>query len=183
MGRVKMARELSTTQIIAVKEDVRKRLLDYAVKETGKKREEFLVRDIMASNDLGLDSEKWDNELAGGLTTVAWTKDWSKELPKNKFVAFYGFVNHTDDPQVIGTKFKVGANGQTTREVVMHGRMNREEIPKCFFEPVLYKGTETIYVEHYNQSGSTITEGSELLEFLALVAEPYGDMISKSLPH
>lgn len=183
MGRVKMARELSTTQIIAVKEEVVRKLLAYAVKETGKKESEFCVRDAMASNDLGLDSEKWDNELAGGLTSVTWTKDWSKELPKNKFIAFYGFVNHTEDIQVIGTKFKVGANGQTTREVVMHGRMKMEDSPKCFFEPVIYKGQETIYVEHYNQSGSTIAEGDELLEFLALVAEPWGDMISKPLPH
>lgn len=181
MARIRVARELSTTQLIALKEDVKRRLLAYAAKETGKSPDEFVVRDILAGIDLGFGSEKWDNESS--LTSVTWTNDWSKELPKTKFVAFYGFINHTDDPLVIGTKFKVGSTGQTVRDIVMHGRMRREDNPKCFFEPVLYKGQETIYVEHYNESGSAITAGSELLEFIALVAEPYGAQISKPLPH
>lgn len=181
MARIKCARELSTTQLIAIKEDVKKRLLDFAVKETGRKREEFCVRDVLALTDLGLDSEIWDNEASGGLTATTWTEDWKKELPKNKFIAFYGFVNHTDDPQVIGTKFKEGGEGATTRDIVMFGRMNMEDNPKCFFEPIIYKGGETIYIEHYSKT--TIVEAAELLEFIALVADPYGEVISKKLPY
>lgn len=181
MGRTKLVRELSTTQILALKEEVKERLIAYAAKETGKDPSEFCVRDVMALTDLGLDSEIWDNEDSGGLTATTWTQDWEKELPKTKFVAFYGFVNHTDDPQVIGTKFKVGADGATVRDIIMHGRMHAEDVAKCFFEPVLYKGTETIYVEHYSKT--TIAEAAELLEFLALVAEPWGANISKKLPH
>jgi hypothetical protein len=175
------ARELSTTQIIAIRDDVKRKLLAFAVQETGKAESDFVVRDAMAYQDFGLGSEKWDNESS--LTSVTWTKDWSKELPKTKFVAFYGVVNHSDDPHVIGTKYKVGTNGQTTRDVIMHGRMRAEDVVKCFHEPVLYKGGETIYVEHYNESASALSAGSELIELLALVAEPYGEVISAKLPY
>lgn len=181
MARIKVARELSTTQIIAIKDEVKRKLIDFATKETGKSASEFCVRDGMAHQDFGLGTEKWDNEST--LTHGAWTKDWSKELPKTKFVAFYGVVNHSDNPQVIGTKFKVGSNGQTTRDVVMYGRMYVEDVPKCFFAPIIYKGGETIYVEHYNQSGSDLSAGDELLELLVLVAEPYGEVISEPLPY
>jgi hypothetical protein len=173
------ARELSTTQIISIRDDVKKRLLDFAIKETGKTVNEFVIRDALPKTDFGLGTEEWDNESA--LTANTWTNDWSIELPKTKFVAFYGFVNNSDNPQVIGTKFKEGATGQTTRDVVMHGRMRAEDVPKCYFEPIIYKGGETVYIEHY--SVSNLSAGDEKLEFLALVAEPYGAVISRKLPY
>jgi len=181
MARIMTARELSTTQIISIRDEVKRKLIAFATRETGKSAKEFCVRDAMAKQDFGLNTEKWDNEST--LTAGAWTKDWSKELPKTKFVAFYGFVNHSDNPQVIGTKFKVGANGQTVRDIVMHGRMRAEDVVKCFFNPIIYKGGETIYIEHYNQSSSDLSAGAEELEFLALVAEPYGEVISEPLPY
>ena len=181
MARIMTARELSTAQIVAIRDEVKRKLISFAVRETGKSAAEFYVRDGMAGLDFGFGSEKWDNESA--LAATAWTKDWSKELPKTKFAAFYGFVNHTADPLVIGTKFKVGATGQTTRDIVMHGRMRAEDVVKCLYEPVIYKGGETIYVEHYSESGASIAAGGELLEFLCLVAEPYGEVVSKALPY
>ena len=181
MARVMTARELSTAQIIAIRDDVKAKLLAFVVKETGKAAKDICIRDAMAYTDFGLGSEKWDNESS--LTSVTWTKDWSKELPKTKYVAFYGIVNHTDDMQVIGTKFKVGASGKTVREIVMYGRMKAEEVQKAYFDSVIYKGGETVYIEHYNQSGADIAAGGELIEFLALVAEPYGENISGPLPY
>ena len=181
MARVMTARELSTAQIVAIREEVKRKLVAYAAKETGKRTEEFAVRDAMAKTDFGLGTEKWDNEST--LITVAWTKDWSKELPKSKFVAFYGIVEHTDDMQVIGVRYKVGTAGKTTREVVMFGRMKAEDVLKAFHEPVIYKGGEVIYVEYYNQSGANIAAGGELIELLALVAEPWGETISGKLPY
>lgn len=176
MGRILTARELSTAQIISIRGDVRSQLLAFAVKETGKDPSEFVVRDIMAYQDLSFASEKWCNQTA--LVTVAWTKDFTKELPKTKFMAFYGLISHTDNPYIIGTKYKVGVNGQTTRDVIMHGRMRAEEVVKCYHDALLYKGGETIYVEHYNENSSNITQYAEALEIMGLVAEPYGEVIS-----
>lgn len=178
MARIKTARELSTSQLIQTLDLVRAQLIDFATKETGKAASEFVVRDAMAYQDFSFTTEKWDNQTA--LTTVAWTKDWSKELPKTKFVAFYGVGNHNDSPTIIGTKFKVGTNGQTTRDVVMHGKMLLEEVVKAYFAPILYKGTETIYVEHYTKSASNVTIHTEEIELFCLVAEPYGEVISKA---
>jgi len=179
MARIMTARELSTTQIVSIRDDVKARLLAFAIKETGKSASEFVIRDALAKTDFGLGTEEWDNESS--LTANTWTEDWSKELPKTKFVAFYGFVNNSDNPQIIGTKFKEGSSGQTTRDVVMHGRMQVEDVPKCYFEPIIYKGGETIYIEHY--SVSSLSAGDEELEFVALVAEPYGEIISRKLPY
>jgi len=181
MARVMTARELSTAQIVSIRDDVKAKLLAFAVKETGKAAKDICIRDAMAKTDFGLGSEKWDNESS--LTSVTWTKDWTKELPKTKYVAFYGIINHTDDMQVIGTKYAVGANGKTVRDIIMYGRMKAEEVQKAYHEAVIYKGGETIYIMHYNQSGSTITAGNELIELLALVAEPYGENISGRLPY
>lgn len=153
-------------------------MIAFATKETGKAASEFVIRDGMALQDFSFASEKWCNQTAQ--VAVTWTKDWSKELPKTKFVAFYGIGNNDDDPTIIGTKFKVGTNGQTTRDVVMHGKMMLEEVLKAYFEPILYKGTETIYVEHYTKSASTIAQYAEEIELFCLVAEPYGEVISKA---
>jgi hypothetical protein len=182
LGRIRTSAEITTGELLGLKTSLANTLKAELAKEIGRKPEEIVVRDVMASNDLGLDSELWDNELAAGIATVTWTKDWSKELPKNKMVAFYGIVNHTDNPTFVGYKFKVGANGQTTREVIMAGRGKAEDENKVLFDPIKYKPGETIYVEVYQASGSTVAEGAELVEYLALVAEPYGEMISEALP-
>ena len=178
MARIRTTREITSLELMSLKTTLASKLRADLAKSMNKPITSIYVRDIMADVDLGLDSEKWDNELAGGLPTVAWTKDWTKELPKNKKIAFYGIINHTDDPQVIGVKFKTGSDGNTVKDIVMFGRVGREEVPAAFFEAVEYEPSETIYVELYNQSGSTIAEGAELLEYLGLVAEKYGDNIS-----
>lgn len=182
MGRIRTGDEMTTAELMRLKNSLATSLRNELAKELGRSPSEIVVRDVMAETDLGLDSELWDNELAAGIATVTWTKDWSKAVPKNKMVAFYGFVNHTDDPTFIGVRFKSGSAGQTTKDTIMFGRMKAEEQVKCFFDPVKYLPNETIYVEVYQASGSTVTEGSELFEYLALVAEPYGEVISAPLP-
>lgn len=181
MARILTARELSTVQMVSIRDAAKEKLLDYAVRESGKARKDFCVRDAMPLTDFGLGTELWDNNAT--LVAGTWSNDWSKQLPKTKYVAFYGIVNRSTDPQVIGTKFKVGQSGQTTRDVVMHGRMLAEDTPKCFFETIIYKGDEWIYIEHYNGSTSNLNAGDELIELQALVAELYGDMISGPLPY
>ena len=176
LARVLMARELSTAQIISMRDNIKQKLLNFAVKESGKNASELLIRDAMPLTDFDFNSEKWCNQTTQVLST--WTRDWSKELPKTKFIAFYGVVNHTDDPTIIGSKFKVGASGQTVRDVVMHGKMRAEEVVKCYFDPILYKGQETIYVEHYTIAAGGVAQYAEEIELLAFVCEPYGAVIS-----
>lgn len=174
MGRVMVARELSTSQLISMRDDVKAKLLAFAVKETGKNASEFVIRDVLPSTDLGFNSEKWCNQAAHTLST--WAVDFYKELPKTKFVAFYGAVNLSDTPYIILVKFQIGANGQTVKDIISLSRMRAEEAVKCYFEPILYKGAETIYVSMYTDT--TIAQYGEALELLALVAEPYGEVIS-----
>jgi len=183
MARIRTMSEITEKEVLSLKASLATQLKNELANEIGRKPSEIVVRDVMALTDLGLDSELWDNELAGGIPTATWTKDWDKAVPKNKKIAFYGLVNHTDDPTFIGFRFKTGAAGQTSKEVVMCGRMHREDQPKCFFDPVKYKPNEHIYIEVYQASGSTVAEGAELIEYLALIAEPYGEVISSPLPN
>lgn len=174
MGRILVPRELSTTQLISLREEVGKKLIEFAVKETGKNASEFVIRDALPKTDFGFNSEKWCNQTA--ITGSTYTKDWTKELPKTKFIAFYGVVNLADTPYIVIVNFKVGANGQTVRDVISISRIRAEDSVKGYFNPVLYKGGETIYVELYTEE--TIAQYGEALELMALVAEPYGEVIS-----
>lgn len=178
MARVLVARELSTSQIIALRDDIKARLLAFAMQETGKTATELLVRDAMPYEDFTFNSNKWCNQTAQ--VNVTWTKDWSKELPKTKFASFYGFLNHADVAYILGTKYKIGSSGQSTKDIVMHGKMRAEEVAKCYHEAVMYKGADTIYVEHYQASGGALAQYGEELELLCFVCEPYGAEISKS---
>jgi len=174
MGRVLMARELSTSQLISMRDSIKAQLLAYAVKESGKNASEFIVRDALPLTDFGFTTEAWVNQAVQTVST--WTKDWSKELPKSKFVMFYGAINHSDAPTIILAKFAVGANGQTVKDIVDLGRMKAEDVVKCYFEPIMYKGGDTIHVSLYPDT--TIAIRTEPLQWLVFVAEPYGEVIS-----
>ena len=180
MARILTARELSTSQLIAVREDVQTKLVNVASRETGRKASDFVIRDSMPLTDFGFATEKWSNQTAQ--VDGVWTKDWTKTLPKNTFVAFYGFADNANNPLIIGCKFKVGASGSTVRDVAMFSRMRVEEAVKCYIEPVIYKGDETIYIELYQNSGAVLAQYGEELEIFAFVCEPLGAIISGAPP-
>jgi len=194
MARIMTARELSTAQIVAIRDEVKRKLIAYAVKETGKSADEFYVRDAMALQDFGLGSEKWDNEST--LTTVAWTKDWSKELPKTQFVAFYGVDYPVGDAtpaawKYMGVSYRLGVNGATTLKQLHLQKCQRTGVTegatatdveaqiksaRGYHRPVYYKGTDTIYVSLV--ANAAVTALYEKTQLLGLIAEPYGAVIS-----
>lgn len=176
MARILAARELSTAQLISMRDEVVNKLLRFASTETGKAQSEFIVRDIMPKTDLGFNSEAWLNQTE--LVDATWTKDFTKELPKNSFVCFYGIVKEAESPAIIGTKFKLGAGGATTIDIVMHTRIAVEDIPKGYFSPILYKGGDTIYVEHYQKTGGNLSQYGEAFELMGFIAEPVGVNVS-----
>jgi len=172
--------EVSPEQMKAVIDAVKTKLMGYGVKYAKKDAEELCVRALMPATDLGLNTEAWDNEST--LTANTWSEDWSHELSEDECVVFIGVANRTDNPQVVGTKFKVGSSGNTTRDVQMYEELYVMDEPRGLFkEPIVYVGKETIYIEHYSKT--TITAGQELLELIGYIVKPYGNEISAKLPY
>lgn len=186
--------EMSKADLRALRLEIANNLLEMASRETHRPRSEFVVRDAFPKDDFGFNGCEWENQTAISAADT-WTKDWTKELPKNKFVAFYGFIYHAahtlpgagaaEGYPYLGLSYKLGATGATTREQVHLQQAYREYIlaggsvkfPVGYHKPVYYKGAETIYISLI--ANATVSQYAEDLELLTMVCEPYGEVISR----
>jgi hypothetical protein len=187
--------DMTVAEIKALREEVKRNLVALAAKETGKAASEFVVRDIFPKDDFGFNGVEWQNQTAIS-TADTWTMDWSKELPKTKFVAFYGVNYPVGDAtpaawKYMGVSYRLGANGATTLKQVHLQKCQRYgategataadveaqiKSARGYHRPVYYKGTDTIYVSLI--ANTTVTQYYEKLQLLGLLAEPYGAVIS-----
>jgi len=180
--------ELTLADIKALRDETKTKLLDLYVKETGKARESAVVRDIFPKDDLSFNGVEWQNQTAISAADT-WTEDWSKELPKTKFIGFYGidYKKAASTPaawKYMGVRYAVGSSGASTRKQIHIQKALKENITsvgclrsaRCFHRPVLYKGTETAYVSLI--ANTTISQYYDQLELLGLCVEPYGAVIS-----
>ena len=180
--------ELTLEEIKTFRDSLKTRLLDIAVKETGKLRSELVVRDINPLDDLGFNGIEWQNQTAIGAADT-WTKDWSKELSKTKFLGFYGIDYKTCATTVaawkyMGVSYRLGPAGPTTLKQVHLQKCQRNILTgvgtmisaRGYHEPVIYKGNETAYVSLI--ANTTVTQYYEGIQLLGLFCEPYGETIS-----
>jgi hypothetical protein len=185
--------EINLSEIKALQNEVIQNLLRIASKETGRPMSEFVVRDCFPKDDFGFTGCEWENQTAISAADT-WTQDFTKTLPNDKFVCFYG-VNYHKQATLPGTgaaegypyygvAYKVGSAGGTVREKVhlqsafveyITGNMPSRS-PKAFHKPVYYRGSETIRVDLI--ANATVTQYAENLELLCLVCEPFGNVIS-----
>lgn len=189
--------EMSKADLKALRAEIVNALLDMAAKDTKRARSEFVVRDAFpktdfytAAYDFGCE---WQNQSDLDATDV-WEKDWTKELPKNKFVCFYGVIYHdsaallganaAEGFPLLGVSYRMGTDGATTKEQIHLQKMMREfrvgscsaRVPIGYHKPIYYKGTDTINVNLIGNA--TLTDGDEQLELLCMVCEPFGNVIS-----
>ena len=180
MGLFVPVSKITEDQYKAVIDAVKAKLMALAAKELQKSPSELVLREVMPLTDLGYTTETWDNENA--LTAVTWTKDIGHALDNDEFIAFVGVENQTDDPQVIGIKFKVGSGGATTRDIQMIESLYTEDNHKALFkEPIIYKANEYIYIEYYAKTA--VVAGAEKIGLIAFIVKPYGEEISGPLPY
>lgn len=179
MGLLVPVSKITESQYKQLIDAVKSRLLGLAAKELNKDPSELVLRMVMPATDLGYSTETWDNENA--LTATAWTAEIGHELDSDELVAFVGVENQTDDPQVIGIRFKVGSGGATTRDIQMIEDLYTEEVFKGLFkEPIIYKQKEYIYIEYYAKAA--VAAAGEKIGLLAFMVKPYGEEISGPLP-
>jgi len=181
--------DMTLADIRALREEVKRRLLALAVKTTGKPESDFVVRDIFPKDDFDFNGVEWQNQTAISAADT-WTKDWSKELSKDKFVAFYGVDYKVGAAGVAGWKYegvsyRVGAVGGTTLKQVHIQKAQRHLATtsgaiisgRGYHRPVYYKGTDTVNVQL--MAKAAVTALYEQLMLLGLVCEPYGPGISR----
>ena len=174
MGKIFPFAELGLEQLRAIEDAVKEKLLEVAMRETGKKREELVIRDILPKTDLGLTNEVW---VASISTANSWNTWITKELPKNKFIAFYGVAVLSASPITTGVAFKIGATGATTKDIMMYEEIFAEEKPVGYTEePIIYKGGDYVYIQLYGKS-----TGTEYIVLKGMICEPVGETISPAI--
>lgn len=179
---------MTITEIRALREKTRQMLLKVAVAETGRTAADFVVRDPFPKDDFSFNGCEWQNQTALAAAST-WTKDWSKLLPKTKFVGFYGYFHQTavvnpTSQKYTGLRYKLGSSGATTLKQLHLQKAQRAcitsvgvtPIIRGYHEPVIYKGEDTIYIEH--EGDATTTQYYDGIGLLGLVCEPYGETIS-----
>ena len=150
---------------------VEDKLLEVAVRETGKRPEEIVIRDVLPATDLGLSAEKWEVSYSA----AGWTTWINKELDDDQFLVIYGVAcADTATPYTTALRFKVGTTGATTKDVVqIEDAFAEENRVKYLRKPLIYKGGDTVYIEAYGTEA-----GTDRLILKALIAEPKGKTVS-----
>jgi len=163
------ASELEVADIMSIKQQVMDALFNVAMRMTGLKRDELIIRSALPATDFGLSNEYWETP---SLTANAWTNYFTKQLDDQKFVAFYGVANLAADPIVTAIKFKLGSGtGTKTLDVIqledLYTDSNRTD--GYFKRPIIYKEKQYVNVDVYAKAS-----GTEPLMLKALVVEPAG---------
>ncbi len=175
MGQTIPRSLLTQTQITAKLKSMEDELKNLAARETNTSPSDWVVRDALPKTDFSFNTEKWLNQTAIAVADT-FQKDWSKELPDNKYVAFYGVVLHADNPTIYGAKFKVGSTGATTLDVIQFQKLKEEDNLIGYFDRVLYKKKATVYVELI--ADALTAQYGEEIELLCMVCEKFGEVVS-----
>ena len=146
------------------------KLLEIAVAQTGIAKTELVAREIMPKTDLELTNEEWTHTYVAAYT---YEELVNVALPKNKFIAFFGYTNESPVPKTLGARFGTPAkkvDEWQTQKVNTYGN------PTGFAkEPVIFIGGKTMVVELY---GNAVGEDRPVLK--GPVVEPIGELISPS---
>jgi len=169
--------ELTTTEISSFESKIEAALLRMALeKDFAEGVGELVVRDCLPVADLAFATNAWVNQAA--LAANAWTQDFNTPLSAaqdNRVLAFYKVINRTLLPNIIATRFNLGA--VAVLGVLQLEELYAEEEPVGFFGPIFYTEGETVRVEHY--ADAIVAAGGEQIGFPCMICEPYGEQISQ----
>jgi len=155
-------------------------------------REELVVRDALPFTDFGAPAGNgWLTEqyiTFGGVPTAgAWISAFSSgalplnvpQLARTKIAVFYGWADTMANPICVGVRFRVGANGATTKAVFLpQMAIDAKMEPDSYFtEPVVYDPEDFVYIELYGVGVAT-PAGGEVTPFRCLIIERVGGTVS-----
>ena len=137
-----------------------------AIRSKGKNPADYVIRDILPKDDLGMADNKWEETLnnAGD-----WNNIINKTLGDDEFIVIYGVGNNNDNPVV--TALRIYRGGTPIYLVELEKLYVKQEPVGYFTNPIIFAESDTLKVDLYLPSGVT-TPANERVFLLALKAEP-----------
>lgn len=142
-------------------------LLQEMIRKKGKRPEDFIIRDVLPSTDLGLTNEEWSISY-----TASYTEEQkiNKTLGDDNFLVIYGYANSYPTPKTLYVKL---TRGSVPVKIIHTQAIHVQDVPIAFFEPEGWMEGETIKVSFYGDS-----TGTDEPILLSLFAEPKEETIS-----
>jgi hypothetical protein len=151
-------------------------------------REELVVREALAREDLGTAATGWTtNEFISMAIPAAnaWCSAFSAgalpgtafQLARTKLAVFYKFADTEANPIVTGVRFRVGTTGATTKAVFSTQLPTEAKMePDVYLtEPVIYDPEDWLYIEIYPTGN---VGGNESIPFGCFIVERVGGTVS-----
>ncbi len=175
MGQITPRSLLEKTQITQRLSTLSAELKTIASNETKTDQSEWVVRDILPSTDLGFNTDRWVNQHVF-IAPNTFEQDWTRQLPVDKYVSFYGVINHTVTPTIYGIKFRQGLQGSTTIDTIQFRKLLVEDNVIGYFDRIIYRAQSVINV--MLEADAATAQYGEEFEILGMWCEKYGDVIS-----
>jgi len=158
--------------VVKVRDALATTLVDALARRLNIPTEQVKLRNILPKTDLDLTYENWANKVA--LAAQAWTNYVDVTVHEQRFIGFYGAINLTPDPGVVGIRFNLGAV-KVIDVWQFEEAYGYRQIPSVIsFEPIIYAPRQACRIEVYNRKGTAIAVGQERLVLLGYTAEPVG---------
>ena len=100
------AEELAPGQIGAIRNELKKRVLQLACTECNIEASRMIVRDIRPDTDMGFSYEDWRETT--GATADAWETMDTGTMADQRWVVIYGLIDDADNRSCSSLKFNVG---------------------------------------------------------------------------
>ena len=145
-------------------------MLARLVESVGKRPEDYIVRNIFPSHDLGFANDQWVVSFTAPNT---WETKIEISVPENKFIVFYGYQNNSANPLTIALRFRKGTD---VLEYVHVDNLYSYRYPIGFFAALGWKENEPLAVDFMGRAA-----GTDNPILIGLVAERVNVRVSRPL--
>ena len=146
------------------------KILQIAVNDLKKPRDQLVIRHILPKTDLGFSNETWAETIssANAFNTIVDDKNFDNK----KVMTIYGFANLAANP--LTTEVKITSGADVKALIHIEDMYLYPENPVCILkQPLLFGGDETFDILQYATS-----TGTDNLMYLGYIVEPVGRTIS-----
>ena len=138
-----------------------------AITSKGKNPADYVIRDILPKDDLGMADNKWEETLN---SAGAWNNIINKTLGDDEFIVIFGVGNNNKGNEVV-TALRIYRGGTPIYLVELEKLYVKQEPVGYFTNPIVFSESDTLKVDLYVPSGVT-TPATDRVFLLALKAEP-----------
>lgn len=181
--------ELTLTDIKNFRRAAREAGIARALELTiARSRDELVVRDLFPNVDLGNNAVGWltDQYITGVIAAAGWGSPFSfvgalpaaaPTLARTKVAVFYRYGSMEATPQIIGLRFRLGAQAASTKaSFQFQDAIQLYQEPVVYFsEPIVYDPEDVVYIEALFAAPVAV---AERCPFGAFIIERLGAVVS-----